>query len=556
MHSTRLPDTLVRRWRLLGTTLALSTVIAACGGGDGGDTSSPPPPPPPPPPGFTVSLATAKAVVLQGGDVSVQATIDRAPGFSGAVDLALTGLPAGASAATVHVPADQATATIVVHADGSAPHSLPTTVSVTGTSGSLTASQAATVTVRGGPGAIDTSFATGGIARLPVGPTDDHAEAMVVQPDGKVVVAGWGNGPLGYAFELVRLERDGTVDATFGDHGHVIAAIGNGADEVHAMALQADGRLLVAGSVDESPKGRSFALARFNADGSLDASFGQGGQVVTSFGSQSDEAFAIAVQPDGRIVLGGHTATATRGIDFALARYLPDGSLDPSFGNGGQVVTPIHALDSRDSVYALALQPIHGELCIVAAGGEGDFTLHRYHGDGSDDLSFGVGQRPDAEFGSVIGAARAITVDAQGRLVVAGHVGHDFALLRLDADGLADETFGGSGRVITPVSATNWDEAQAVAVQADGRVLVGGWSYAGSSSAGDFVLARYTDTGALDAGFANAGLAITPMAPTGHDDQVRALWLQADDRVPTVRALTAGSGNFSDEDFVVARYWL
>jgi uncharacterized delta-60 repeat protein len=555
MNAPHASDSLSRRWRLAGASALMSAVLAACGGGGDASTSSPPPPPPPPP-SFSVALSAPKAVVQQGDDVTVDATVTRSAGFDGAIDLALTGLPAGASAAPVHLASGQTVATITIHADGAAPHSLPTTVSVVGTSGALSAHQDATVTVRGGPGALDTSFATAGVARTAVGPTDDHAEAMVVQPDGKVVVAGWGNGPLGYAFELVRHERDGTLDATFGDGGRVVAAIGHGADEVHAMALQPDGKLLVAGTVDESPKGKSFALARFNADGSLDAGFGTGGQVITSFGSQSDEAFAIALQPDGRIVLGGHTATLTRGIDFALARYLPDGTLDPSFGTGGLVVKPIHALDSRDSVYALALQPFNGELCIVAAGGEGDFTLHRFHADGSDDDGFGVGQRPDAEFGSVIGAARAITIDAQGRLVVAGHVGHDFALLRLNADGLADETFGGSGRVITAVSDTNWDEAQAVTVQADGRVLVAGWRYAGSSSSGDFVLARYTTTGALDAGFGSGGLTLTPVAPNGHDDQGRAIALQPDDRVPTVRALVGGSANATDQDFVVTRYWL
>ena len=557
MTSTPIPASLARHWRLVGSAVAMSALLAACGGGgDDAGSPTPPPPPPPPPPGFTVTLASTKAVVLQGGDIAVAATVTRNPGFDGAVDLTLAGLPAGASAEAVHVAADASTATITIHAAGSAPHSLPTSVSVVGTSGAITAHQDATVTVRGGPGSIDTSFATAGLARTPVGPTDDHAEAMVVQPDGKVVVAGWGNGPLGYAFELVRLDRDGALDATFGDGGKVVVAVGNGYDEVHALALQADGKLLVAGSVDETPKGKSFAMARFNADGSLDTTFGTAGHVITSFGSQSDEAFAIAVQPDGRIVLGGHTYTAERGVDFALARYLPDGSLDPSFGTGGLVVKPIHELDSRDSIYALALQPIHGELCIVAAGGEGDFTLHRFHADGSDDYSFGVGQRPDGEFGSVIGAARAITIDAQGHLIVAGHVGHDFALLRLDADGLADEGFGGSGRVITKVSATNWDEAQAVVAQADGRVLVAGWSYSGGGSAGDFVLARYTTTGALDAAFGNGGFTITPVAPNGWDDQSRALVLQADDRVPTVRALSAGSANFGDQDFVVARYWL
>ncbi len=552
--------TLRHRWSLLATTAALSAALAACGGG--GDAAAPtpaPPPPPPPPPAatFHVALDDAHAVVLQGTDITVPATVTRDAGFTADVDVALTGLPAGATAAAVHVPAGQSAAALTIHADGAAPHSLPTTVGVVGTSGTQTARQEATVTVRGRAGAQDMSFGTAGRAVVPVGPTDDHVEAMAVQADGRVVVAGWGNGPQGYAFELVRLDRDGAPDPTFGQGGKVVQAIGHGADVAHAIALQADGRILVAGSVDESPKGRSFAIARFNVDGSLDTTFGDHGQVITSFGSQSDEAFAIVVQPDGRIVAGGHTASPLSGIDFALARYNADGTPDATFGNGGQVVTAIRAADSRDSVYALALQPVNGELCIVAVGGEGDFVIRRYHADGSDDVGFDALQPVDGPFESIIGAARAVTVDPQGRLVVAGHIGHDFALLRLLADGSADASLGaGLGRVVTPVSATNWDEAQAVAVQADGKLLLGGWAYAGNSSAGDFALVRYTDAGTLDAAFGTGGVTITPVAPNGHADEAHALALQADPRVPTVRALLGGFASGGDEDFAVVRYWL
>jgi uncharacterized delta-60 repeat protein len=445
--------------------------------------------------------------------------------------------------------------------DSSAPAAAPATGAQAARDDSraavLQGSDLAAVTARGRAGTLDTGFGVAGRAIVPVGPTDDHAEAMAVQADGRVVVAGWGNGAKGYAFELLRLTRDGAPDKTFGKGGKVVAAIGHGADVVHAIALQADGKILVAGSVDESLKGKSFAIARFNVNGSLDTSFGTRGQVVTSFGSRSDEAFAIVVQPDGRIVAAGHTADPVSGVNFALARYNADGSPDASFGNGGQVVTASRAGNGRDSIYALALQPRGGETCIVAVGGEGDFVVRRYHADGSDDGAFDATQPQDGPFESVIGAARAVTVDAQGRLVVAGHIGHDFALLRLLPDGQPDAAFGdGLGRVITPVSPTNWDEAQAVAVQGDGKLLLGGWAYAGGGAAGDFALVRYTETGALDTGFGTGGVTITPVAPDGHDDEARAMALQSDPRVPTVRVLLGGSANGSDQDFAVTRYWL
>lgn len=551
------PNRLIQlsRRSLLGATLALLTALTACGGGSSESPGTTPAGSEPPPPSFTLALSASKALILQGTSVTVDATVTRAAGFDGAVDVAVTGLPTGVSAAPVHIAQGATSATLTLAADAAAPHSLPTDAHVTGTAGTLSAQQGVTVTVRGVAGSLDTSFGSAGLAVTAVGPTDDYARAMAVQGDGKIVVAGWGNGALGYAFELVRFERDGAIDASFGNAGKAITAVGNGAAAANAMALQADGKILVAGSLDETPKGKSFALVRYNADGSLDTAFGAGGKVITSFGSASDEAFAIVVQADGKIVLGGHTLSATRGLDFALARYNADGSADASFGNNGQVVTPIRGGNSADSIYALALQTIDGEQKIVAAGGEGDFVLTRYHADGTVDFGFAVGERPDGEFGSVIGAARGVAITADNKIVVVGHVGHDFAVLRLNADGLADNGFGGSGRVITKVSATNWDEAQAVVVQADGRIVVAGWVYTGGSSAGDYVVARYNTDGTLDAGFGNAGVTITPVAPGIKADEGRAIVLQVDERVPTVRSLVAGSANDSDYDFAVTRYW-
>jgi uncharacterized delta-60 repeat protein len=544
-----------------GATLALLAVLAACGGGG----SSAPPSAvsdgsgggdPPPAATFTIALSTQKAVIFQGATATIDATVTRDAGFDGAVDVAVTGLPAGVSAAVVNIAKGVTTAQITLQADAAAPHSLPTDAVVKGVSGAVSAQQPVTVTVRGLAGALDTSFATNGKAVTGIG-ADDYAEAMAVQPDGKLVVAGHANmgGTTGTDFVLVRYLRDGAIDTTFGTGGKVSTDIDGGSDQAFAVALQADGKIVVAGSNDVSPKGKSFALVRYNADGSLDATFGTGGKVVTSFGSQSDTAYAVVVQPDGRIVAGGHTNTATRGVDFALARYQANGALDASFGANGQVVMPIHAGNSRDSIYALALQTTGGELKIVAAGGEGDFTVARFNANGSIDAGFGIGQGLDAVFGTVIGAARAVIVTPDNKIVVSGHADHDFAVLQLSEDGIADAGFGGTGRVVTKVSTTNWDEAHAVVRQADGKIVVGGWVYAGNSSSGDFVVVRYNTDGTLDAGFGTGGITITAVAPGTKADEGRALVLQSDERVPTVRSLLAGSANDANQDFAVTRYW-
>jgi uncharacterized delta-60 repeat protein len=547
----------------LSLTVAASLLFSGCGSGD--DSSAPAPevltpaPGPSTPPvtaGFTLEALTTKAVIFQGNSASVDIQAKRLGGFDGAIDLSFSGLPAGVSASPARIGVGSDRVTVTLSAAGSAAHSLPTTVSVDGAATQVSAAKTAmTVTVRGVAGSVDTSFGSDGHAVAAVGPSDDYAQAMVVQADGKIIVAGWGAGNQGSVMQLVRWQRDGGMDTSFGNGGRVLLDLGGGAEAAHAVALQADGKLLVAGSVDETGKGKSVLLVRLNADGSIDSGFGQGGQVVSAIGGGSGEAFAIAVQADGKIVLGGHAArSATTGLDFALLRFNSNGTPDTSFGQGGVVVDAMRAGTQRDSVYALALQVVNGETMIVAAGGEADFVVQRYRADGSRDSTFGGGSSRIGIFASSIGAARALTVTADNKIVVVGHVNEDMAVVRLLADGAFDTGFSQDGRVITPVSAGNWDEAHAVVVQADGKIVVGGWVYSGNSSSGDHAVLRYGADGTLDSGFGSAGITITPVSGA-RIDEGRALQLQVDERVPTVRSVLAGVASNSNRDFAVTRFW-
>jgi uncharacterized delta-60 repeat protein len=195
------------------------------------------------------------------------------------------------------------------------------------------------------------------------------ASSVLVQPDGKILVAG-GAFPL-FTFlgnmELVRYNPDGTLDAGFGNGGIVPTVFPHGS-YAFELALQTDGKIVAAGTdyvnfSSEANSDTDFALARYNADGSPDASFGNGGQVTTDFEKLNDDAFAVLLRADGRIVAVGSSRDRLSDYDFAVARYLPNGQLDSAFGAGGKASTDFAR--GFDRARTAALQP---DGSIVAAG--------------------------------------------------------------------------------------------------------------------------------------------------------------------------------------------
>ena len=228
-------------------------------------------------------------------------------------------------------------------------------------------------------GSLDSTFGNGGKVTSSLGEIDS-ASSVVVQPDGKIVAGG--GGALTIDFALVRYNTDGTPDTTFGTDGTVTTDLG-GSDYAPAVALQPDGRIVAAGSAFFAPATWIFSLARYTSSGSLDPTFGAGGKVTSSFGGTHEVANAVAVQPDGKIVAGGAVGSAPTSLDFGLARYNADGSLDGSFGVGGKTTTDFSG--STDNIQALVLQP-DGNVTAVGTRlttlGE-DFALARYEGSAS-----------------------------------------------------------------------------------------------------------------------------------------------------------------------------
>ncbi len=534
--------------------LVLSTVLftIACS-----DSAGPAEPSPDAaiPADLAIAASASKLPILQGTTATIDVTVTRLPGHDGAVAIEPVGLPAGVAFDPLTIDAAATTGTLVLRADAAAAHSLPTAVQLRGSLGTSAASTEITVTVFGPPGSLDTSFG-GGKLMIPAGGGDDFANAVAVQADGKLVIAGRGAEHRG-DFALIRLDRDGALDPTFGTAGRVLTDFTDTSDTIFAIAIQPDGKIVAAGTTTGATTSNDFAVARYLPNGELDPSFGTGGKVVTALGTDSDTAYALAIQPDGKLVVGGDSnrGSSQTGVDFALVRYTTAGVLDTTFGTSGIVLTPIASNGARDSIYALALETVDGETRIVAAGGEGDFTIARYRATGELDATFGSGGKVANLFGSTIGAARAITVTPAGAIAVAGHAQHDVAVAQLTSAGALDPFFGTGGKLTTRVSTTNFDEAQAITVDTGGKLLVAGWVYEGVSSAGNFVLLRYLTDGQLDPSFGTAGLVITPVAAGSKADQAMAIAIQDDDRVPTHRVITAGFASVTNSDFAVTRYW-
>jgi uncharacterized delta-60 repeat protein len=353
-------------------------------------------------------------------------------------------------------------------------------------------------------GAPDASFGTGGTATTDFGGAGAAARAVAVQPDGKIIAAGLAviNGVVDFA--LARYNRDGTLDPSFGTGGTVATGFDfpGSFDAITSVVLQPDGKIVAAGTTVVNSFA-DFALARFNSDGTLDASFGTGGTVTTSFGALSAEAFAVAVQADGKVVAAGG-ANINGGFDFALVRYNSNGTLDASFGTSGKVTTAFDGPPGQGfsfaQAFSVAVQP---DGRIVAAGyasisGGFDAALARYNSNGTLDASFGTSGIATTDFAGSSDQPSSIALQGDGKIVVAGQTfvsgGYDFAVARYNSNGTLDTSFGTSGKATTDFAGSD-DRPTSVAVQPDGNIVVAG--VAGISGRAYFALARYVGSAVL-----------------------------------------------------------
>jgi len=345
---------------------------------------------------------------------------------------------------------------------------------------------------------LDSTFGTGGIVTTAIGPGSDRAFDVAIQGDGKIVVVGSVFTGSSLDFGVVRYNVNGALDTAFGGTGIVLAPVGPLDDEATSVAIQSDGRIVVAGS-SQNGADYDFAVVRYDATGSLDLSFDFDGMATTAFGAGSDLAEDVAIQVDGKIVVAGYSYNTN--YDFAVARYLPDGTLDGAFDVDGRVTTTVGLSD--DLARAMAIQS-DGRIVLAgssSSGGGDDFALVRYNSDGSLDPLFDGDGKVVTAVGAVNDSAQAVAIQPDGKILTAGvsdtALG-DLALtsVRYNIDGSLDLAYDGDGRVTTPIGAGN-EIGFGVAVDSGtGEILVAGTTAVGATN--DFTVVRYESDGTLD----------------------------------------------------------
>ena len=421
------------------------------------------------------------------------------------------------------------------------------------------------------PGTLDPTFGSGGTLLSNIANYNDFATAVVIQEDGKIIVAGCTNTGTGgqHNFALARYSVNGSLDPTFGNEGKVVTDFSGDAVAL-AVEEQQDGKIVVGGVYVGINGLGSWLLARYNAEGLIDSTFGNGGKVILTFNGYSRcGLYGLTIQDDGKIVGVGYGYGRVQGYygakdDVLLARFNIDGSFDTNFGSGGQVFTPIGTINDRG--YRVAIRP-DGRLVVFGdydAGYQDNIFLVQYNVNGTLDPGFGNGGKVTASIGNY-DRARDLVFQPDGKIVVTG--GTDVAgrkelyVARFDANGMPDTGFGTGSKVIAALASGN-SNANTIVLMSDGRILIGGSAsqstiidapasfYVADGTNSDFAVACLNSNGTFDSSFGIDGKVLTHIGTgwaTGMDMKI-----QSDGN----GVIVGTAFNGSDFDFVIARYFL
>lgn len=349
-------------------------------------------------------------------------------------------------------------------------------------------------------GTLDTTFNGTGEAFMDFQGGHDEGLALALQPDGKIVESGIADNPAQGGvgdFGLARFNSDGTPDVTFGDQGKVMTDFTGRADQSLAVAIQPDGKIVAAGYATGSTTQFDFGIARYNPNGTLDTTFGWAGRVMLDIDKGVNGVTkGLIIQPDGKIVVSGMAyMKATGNYDFALARFNTNGALDTTFatyGRAGVVTTDFFG--GADTGFNLSLTPdgklLETGLAYNPRTGNYDMALARYTANGSLDATFGTNGKTALDFFGNYDQGLSIAYQPDGKIVIAGHAYRpgqhfDFALARFSPDGIVDPSFGYGGR-FTVNFYNGPDGLHALVITEDGRLLAFGDAQNPNTGGDDF----------------------------------------------------------------------
>ncbi|MED5584305.1 MAG: fibronectin type III domain-containing protein, partial [Actinomycetota bacterium] len=356
------------------------------------------------------------------------------------------------------------------------------------------------------PGDLDTGFSSDGKVLTDIG-TADSGRAVAIQADGKVVVAGYARMGSDDDFAVARYDSDGALDAAFSSDGLVTVDFDNKNESGYAVAVQSDGKIVVAGRAATDGMGLTFdfAVVRLTSSGELDTSFSSDGLQTVDVGGGNDYAYSVAVASDGDIVVVGYGSNGSN-WDVAAIRLDSSGNLDTDFSSDGKALYAIGS--GHDYGYGLDIAS-DGDLLITGSshnGSDDDVLVLRLDANGTLDTAFDGDGIWTADIGSgTSDEGRGIVEASDGDVLVGGSTDDgddDILAVRLTPVGVLDTAFSSDGKATVAIGSGN-DVGYGVAEQDDGSVVVVGTSHDGSFE--DIAVVRFTSAGALDTGFSGDG---------------------------------------------------
>ncbi len=417
----------------------------------------------------------------------------------------------------------------------------------------------AAVEIFAAAGDLDWTFGNDGLVMTDNGSDSEGVTKMLVQPDGKIIAVGYShiNQNATRRSVIVRYNPNGSIDASFGSGGRIIIQ----SIEPGSVTLQTDGKIVYCGIRNVFPFG--FFVARFNADGSLDTTFAGVGYTTADLRGTGDRAHSVQIQTDGKIVVGGTSLRPPNNNleDFALARFNADGSLDTTFDGDGKVFTEIIAQNQNGYFADMVIQPDGKILAVGSRDGSvvGQIVMIRYNSNGSLDTTFDgdgmvfTGFDPEPPSTQTGAYANSAILQPDGKIVLGGTAfisgDNSFtrpAAVRYNTDGSLDSSFGNGGKAIIVLSGVSGSSGNAVAIQADNKLVIGGTAYV--SNATDAMLMRLNANGSLDTTFSGDGVNLI-VSPTNRTAVSNAVVIQ-----PGGKIVIGGYVSWTGSEFLLARF--